>query len=108
MSKVLAAECAAGVVQVEGLPIADCEVLSQGTKPSEGIVVLDQDKSRYLTGHAEDLAEVIESLDLIFQQVIAILTALDGVSTSPGTVTAAVAALTLAEVQFALMKESLR
>lgn len=106
--KILEAECTAGVVKVDDLPIAEAEILTQGTKPSEGVVLLDGDAARYLTSHTDDLSDLIDALHGIVQQVVTIFTATDAVTTSPGTITAAIAALTVLDTQLVAMKENLR
>lgn len=107
MSKILAASCVAGVVTVEGYPIT-CEVLSQGTKSSTGVVLLDGEVARYLPSSVLDVKELIESMDTILQKIIQIATQLDAVTVSPGAAAANIALLTAMQVQLALTKDNLR
>lgn len=107
MSKILSATCEAGTVTVEGQTVM-AEVLSQGTKSSEGVLILEGEEALYLPSSALDIKELIESLNTIIQQIVIITTSLDSVTTSPGTAAAAIAQLTLLKTQLNLTKDNLR
>lgn len=107
MSKVLSASCENSKVTIEGVSI-EATILSQGKKQSTGQAILDGEKVVYVTSNALDLKETIESLDTILGQVVTILTGLDGVSTTPGSMTAAITTLTNLRTQFSTTKDNLR
>lgn len=108
MSKVLAASCEAGVVTCEGKVIAGAEILCEGIESSEGVLIIDQEKSYYLANTQPDLKEVIESLVEIITQVGAIATALDAVTVSPGSAAALITQLTVLKTTFETKKDLLR
>ncbi len=64
MSKVLPASCENNIVTVEGQTV-EATILSQGTKASEGVVVLEESEATYLTSNATDLVLIIQKLKLI-------------------------------------------
>lgn len=65
MTKILDATCEAGIVTAEDVPVSDAQILSQGTKSSEGILVMDEDKATYVTSNADDLKDAIDKLSSI-------------------------------------------
>ena len=72
MSKILDATCDAdGKVTVEGVVVTDIEVTSEGKAASTGLVLIDQDRARYITSSAGDIAltidQVIASLDSLVE-----------------------------------------
>lgn len=69
----LDATCENSTVTVEEVEL-EAEILSQGTKASEGIVVLDKDKAKYLTSNATDIVETIEKLNLVIDDLVSALT----------------------------------
>jgi len=69
MSKTLEASCAAGVVTVEGVPLVGATILSEGVGDSEGIAILDEDKSFYVAKTVPDLKTTLEKLIDVLGQV---------------------------------------
>lgn len=108
MSKVINASCVASVVTADSFPVPGATILSQGTKASTGVLVIEEDKKTYLTSNAADLAKAIEDLTAILTSVIAILTAHDAVTTVPGASAAAIASLTTLKTAFGLTKDILK
>ncbi len=85
MSKVLPATCVEGVVTADGVVLPDVEILSEGVGESEGIAIIDEDRSYYVAKTSPDLAAtlaaVIEALTqtkTALDKTAAVLTALDG------------------------------
>lgn len=107
MSKVLEATCSGGVVTVEGRSIG-ATVLSEGVLQSEGIAILEKDESFYLTSSASDVKTLIQNIGSTLDQVITVLTTLDGVSTSPGSAAAAITALTTLKNTLVAQKDNLK
>lgn len=108
MSRILDASCQAGQVQVQET-IVDAEILSQGQRESSGILILDGARRPvYLTSNAEDIRDLIESLEEIITQVQTILTAIDGVTTTPGSSAALITQLGTLNIQLGLSKETLK
>lgn len=107
MSKILDATCLNSQVTVEGTVI-EAEIFSEGMKQSSGAALFEKDKVYYLTSNATDIKELIESLVIILNQIIIITTALDAVTLSPGSATAAITQLTLLKTQLDLTKENLK
>lgn len=95
MSRVLEATCdGAGKVFCEGIHITTAVILGEGTEASEGILVLDGVKATYIASNASDIKELIEGAASILSSIQSILSGLDGVSTSPGSLAGTIAALT--------------
>lgn len=107
MTKLLDATCEAGVVTIEG-QVVEAEILSQGTKSSEGSALIDRDKVVYLTSNADDIKKLIEDVTALVQQLTLIVTGLDGVTVPPGTQAANIVLLTTLKTQFELTKENLK
>lgn len=108
MSKILQATCVAGVVTAEGIPVPAADVLSEGVMASTGILVMDEDNATYVTSNASDIKTMIENLGSLLDQVIVVLTGLDAVTVSPGSMAAAIALLTTAKTTFVATKEVLK
>jgi hypothetical protein len=108
MSKIIDASCQAGVVTADGVPVTTAEVLSEGVASSTGILVMDEDRQYYVTSSAQDLSGMIESMTTILEQIIVVVTALDGVTVSPGSVAAAITQLGVLKTQFGLTKDMLK
>lgn len=86
MSKILDATCSAlGVVTSEGVPVTDCEVLSEGKAASTGLMFMEGDKARYLPSSATDIKDAIEQITLALTEIANTLTAIGGGMTGPTT-----------------------
>lgn len=107
MTKIIAADCSGNVVTADGKTVV-AEVLSQGTKPSEGVLALDGLKAVYLTSNAADIKKLIEDVVAIINQVSVVLTGLDGVTTTPGSNAAGIVVLTTLKTQLNLTKDNLK
>ena len=109
MSKIIDATCSDdGVVTSEGFEISNALILSEGTKESEGVLLLQANKPTYITSNASDIKELIESLVEIINQIATILSGLDAVSTSPGSVTSMITQLQNLKTEFEQTKDSLK
>lgn len=126
MVKILEAECEAGIVTAEGLPVPGTDVLSNGVGASEGALLLDGEKRVYIPDTTPDLEEAIEKLiDVItsasdaLTQIATSLTAIGAVPTPvwvpPPTIpadvviiTAKVAELAAVSVELTALKETLK
>jgi hypothetical protein len=109
LSRVLDATCSAtGQVTAEGIVIPGVEILSEGTKASSGILILDGVKAYYLPSSATDIKDLITRLVSIVNQIQTIATGLDAVTVSPGSNAAAIAALATLKTQLDTSKGSLK
>lgn len=94
-SKMLEATCdEAGIVKVGEIIVTDADILSEGKQASEGILLIEQDKAKYLTSSATDIEStiektvaVIDDLTNAINQIVSILTnigaGMTGVTTAP-------------------------
>lgn len=85
MSKMLDATCSAGVVQVNGLPVDDCEILSEGIGQSAGIILMEGLVSRYVPSTASDLKDTLTEVIAALTEIANVLTAIGGGMTGPTT-----------------------
>jgi hypothetical protein len=109
LSKILEAKCSPGkIVDVGGVPVSIAEVFSEGTAPSEGLLILVEGKAYYLTSSASDLKALIARLSEITQAIITIATGLDAVTTAPGSQAASIAQLTALKVELEASQEVLK
>jgi N-methylhydantoinase B/oxoprolinase/acetone carboxylase alpha subunit len=108
-TKMLDATCSAvGIVTAEGSLVQDAEILSQGKQASSGVLLIEQDKARYLTSNASDIKALITSLVAIINQIATIATGIDAASNSPGGQTAAITQLQTLKTQLDATKDLLK
>lgn len=105
--KMLDAVCENNVVTSEGVTVA-AEILSEGVGSSEGVVLLDGPKAKYLTSNATDIKDSIEKMSEILQQLVTILSGLDGVTNSPGAQAGAISSLSALNDEFEALKDTLK
>lgn len=75
MSKVLAATCdALGVVKVEGFPIPDVIILSEGKAASTGLLLIEGGSAWYFPSNAADIASTIDETIAVIDQVAEAIT----------------------------------
>jgi len=74
MSKVLGASCVGGVVSVQGFPIPNVELLSEGVAASEGILIIDEDRAYYVTNIGNDLDTTLIKLIAALDKIATALT----------------------------------
>lgn len=74
MSKIVAASCVAGVVTVGGLPVPGVTLLSEGVASSEGILIIDVDRTYYVTNIGNDLDTTLEKLIAALEKLSTALT----------------------------------
>lgn len=109
MSKMLEATCSAiSIVTADGVPVPGAVILSQGKQVSSGVLILDGDKAVYLTSNASDIKTLITNVGTLIDQISAVLTGLDAVTTVPGSNAALITALGVAKTQFLLTKDLLK
>lgn len=68
MAKIIEATCEAGVVTADEVPVTAADILSEGVRSSEGILLLDENKAKYVTSNAEDIKDAIDKLNDILGQ----------------------------------------
>jgi hypothetical protein len=87
MTRIIDASCLAGVVSVDGTPTTLVDVMTQGNRASEGIVILDKNNAKYLTTNAEDIADALEkiadALGTIASSLTSIGAGMTGSTTAP-------------------------
>ena len=62
MSKVLSATCVGGVVSVNGVPVPGVTLLSEGVASSSGILIVDAERTYYVTNVGNDLDTTLGNL----------------------------------------------
>lgn len=107
MVRILPASCSGGVVTVEGKEI-ECEILSQGTKSSTGIVILDGLSAKYIVLTTLDLNETISKMVQIVSKISEIALGIDGVTNAPGGQTANFTLLNTLKTELNAIKDNLR
>ncbi len=105
MSKMIDGTCSAHVVTADGIAVEGVEVLSQGTKSSTGVVLLQEDKAKYITSNATDIHDLIAQLSDLIQLVSDTFSAIGTGMTGP--TTAPPASLPASITQLATMKAAL-
>lgn len=93
MSKILAAACdALGNVTIEGFPIPDAVVISEGKQASTGVAAVEKNQVTYIASSATDVKATIEKTVLVIDEVsdslaklVNIITALGAGMTGPTT-----------------------
>lgn len=106
MGKILEATCEDGVVTADGVAVPAAEILSEGVAPSEGVLLLEGDKAKYLTSSASDLKSTIEQLIDALEDVSSALASIDNrvylVSATGGVPGAAVAGTAISSLNSAI------
>lgn len=77
MSKVIEATCENELVTAEGVVVESAEILSEGVAASEGVLVMDKEKTYYLAKTSPDLKSTLEKLISTLTQIASALTAID-------------------------------
>jgi hypothetical protein len=62
MTKVLPATCVGGIVTSQLFPVAAATILSDGTGPSSGYIVMDELEVFYVTSNASDLKSTLDDV----------------------------------------------
>ncbi len=113
MSKILDASCVAQIVTVDGKPVATALIQSQGTKSSDGVLLMEGDKQTYVTSNASDIKDLISQVTDLIQLVsdtfTAIGTGMTGPTTAPpGTLPTSITQLATIKSLLTVMKENLK
>lgn len=75
----LDATCEAGVVTADGVPVPGAQILSEGVGASSGVLLIDEDRARYVAKTSPDLKTTLEKLIVALDKTVAALQAIDGV-----------------------------
>ncbi len=121
MSKMIEASCIGGIVTADEVSIPAAVIMSEGVAASEGILILDEERAKYITSSAQDLKTTIEDLITILGDVKNALSSIDGVGSlvtlcgaGPGSATwvpvatASIAAINSGITGLTTLKENLR
>lgn len=120
MSKMLEANCIAGVVSSGGVPIPAASILSEGIGASSGILLLDDDQATYVAKTSPDLKSTLEGLISALTSISSALNALNtatltttcpagaGVAGPPLVAAADIAAINTAKAQLQFLKGVLK
>ena len=63
--KIFNANCAAGIVTVNSLPVPNCPILGEGVGPSSGYVVMAENKVIYLPKTTPDVKTLIGLIETL-------------------------------------------
>lgn len=113
MSKALEASCVAGIVKVGQTPVPGATLLSEGIAPSEGILILEEDKATYLAKTSPDLKTTLDKVSSAITKISTILTSIGAAMTGPTTappptLVSDVAELLATNVELIALKSSLK
>lgn len=120
MSKLIEADCVAGVVTADGVPVPSADILSEGVGSSDGVLFLDEDLAFYIPKGSPDLKTALTKLIALVSQLTTALTAIDSkvmVTTCPagsGTAgptpmaAASIAQITSIQAELSALKEMLK
>lgn len=84
MTRLFEATCVGGIVMVDGLPIPDAVILTQGTAASEGMLVLNKGIAYYVTSNTEDIEDLLTKLVSTLGTVTSVLNTIAATFTSVG------------------------
>ncbi len=113
MSKILEANCALGVVTVDGIPVAAADIMTEGMGASSGILIMDEDEVKYLTSNASNLKTTIEKLSSSLTTIATALTSiaagmLGPATAPPPTLPANITTLLTTVAELTVLKETLK
>ena len=112
MSKMLEAQCVAGVVTAGIIPVPAADILSAGIGPSTGVLLLDEDKAKYITSNASDIKTALDAVATALTQIAAALTILDvkplGALPPAPAAAANITAILVVQAQITVLKELLK
>lgn len=85
MSKILDATCdASGKVTADGAIVPEATVLSEGKQASSGVLLIEEDRARYITSSATDIKTTIEKTITCLTDLSSALTEIATALTSIG------------------------
>ena len=105
--KIFDAECAAGVVMVNFIPVLNCQILGNGIGASNGYVVIADEKVVYLPKTSEDTKSLIS----IIESLCNAISSLTVTTTSPGSPTSPplnIASFIALKAELILLKNTLK
>jgi len=105
--KIFDANCAAGIVLVDGLPVVGCSILGEGVGASSGYLVMAENNLVYLPKTTPDVKTLIELIESLCDNIssITVTTIALGSPTSTPINSAAFVAL---KAQLTVLKTSLK
>lgn len=113
MTRIFDATCVAGVVKVEGIEIPDVEIITQGTKSSTGILILNGNEKKYVTANTTDIVDFLDEVAGVLNTIATTLTAIGSGMTGPTTAPPGTLATSVTQIQTVAtaldaMKENLK
>ena len=108
MTKILDATCSQNNVTVENRILADCEIFSEGKALSSGVVLIEEEKTYYITSNASDIKTTITTASDIILKVTNCFTALDALPTIAGACASFTAQLLIIKAQLDLLTDTLK
>jgi hypothetical protein len=113
LAKVLEATCEDGIVTLEGQEIEVDLLLSEGVAPSQGVLIIDGNKTYYVARTSPDLKSSLETLTEAINSIADVLTAIGAGMTGPttappGTLAADVTAIQALATELEDLGESLK
>jgi len=85
MSKLLPAQCQAGIVRSGGVIVPGATILSKGTGSSSGAVILEGETATYMTSNATDLEQTLTKVNELIGKLVEALNAISGSMAGPAT-----------------------
>lgn len=115
MSKMLEATCVAGVVKVGAVPVPSAVIQSEGIGASSGVLLLDEDKARYIAKTSPDLKSALESIASSLGTIASTFGTVSGQLLLLGAnplslvpITTGIAAITAVQTELTTLKEALK
>ncbi len=106
MGKIIEASCESGIVTADENSVAGAVILSEGIAPSDGVLILQDEKQFYVAKTSGDLKDLIQSVCDILTNVVTVLSSHD--SGLGSTQTATIALITTAKTALLTKKENLK
>jgi hypothetical protein len=105
--KIFDANCAAGIVLVDGLPVVGCSILGEGIGPSSGYLVMAENNLVYLPKTTPDVKTLIQLVESLCDSIssLTVTTIALGSPTSPPLNSAA---FLIIKAQLAALKNTLK
>ncbi len=113
MSKILEATCLNNIVTCEDSIVIGAEILSEGVGQSEGLLLMEEEKTHYITSNATDIKETIDKLNDLITKIVTVFSSIAGGMTGPTTappptLATDLAAITQINVELTTLKSMLK
>lgn len=105
--KVFNANCAAGIVVVNGLPVVGCPILGEGVGTSSGYVVMAENKVVYLPKTTPDVKTLIGLIENLCDNISALTVTTVGIGSPTSTPLNSASFLAL-KAQLTVLKSTLK